>query len=208
MINLKTITKALSAFAVGGMMMLSAHQAQALIVEGSYTVNVSNSDPGLVVHTQNVFTNPFSVNLTPGVTKKVDLFKIWTNETSVNYNEDNVPRSASVDWVFTAPVGGASSAGASKGGYFWFFQYGAIEWDNPTIVTFANGAKLKVRLSHEIFNAGVLGLTPGYDYGAMVTAKLKLIKKGIDIPEPGALALLSTGLLGMGILLRRRRRHG
>jgi len=218
---LSRIARTLCAGALAAMAMMYAHQAQALMIAAGYSVNVNSGHPGLAVQTQDIYTNPFAMDLTLGVAQTVDLFHIWTDETTVNPGEDNVASAASVTWSFTAPPGAGTSTGATNGGYGIFFifptQYGEVVWNNPATVSFSSGAELQISLSNERFNEGIFGLNPGFAHGAIVKATFLLTKDssvstvgnpGTTVPEPGGLALFSAGLLGMGLLLAFRRRTG
>lgn len=212
MINLKSVTKSLGAFAIGGFMLLGAQQAQAFVLDGSYAVNANSTDPGLAIQTQNILSDPFSQALELGVPLTVDLFRIWTNEGALNFGEDTVAQAISVDWSFTAPSGGATSTGETDGDYgvviptrfftIRLFPYGEVVWDNPEIVSFANGAELEISLSNETFNTGIVGLFEGFNNGATVQATFMLT--AAPIPEPSTLALMGIGLLGLGVMSRRR----
>ena len=70
---------------------------------GPYTVSVQqNSDPGLVINTQPIAAIPldFTLNAFGDLTGYFDLFKIWTDETTVN-KDDTYPDPISVKFTFT-----------------------------------------------------------------------------------------------------------
>lgn len=192
-----------------------ATSAQALVVGGFYQVNFNSSDPGLVVQTEDLVGNPLILDLDVGVAQEFELFRIWTDETAIN-GDDTATISGSVEWAFVQPGAFASSQGATAGFsvFLNIFQGGQIDWANPTLLNFDNGATMEISLSNEHFNAGLFGLTPGKEHGAIVRATLLLTGSGstdvgnataTEVSETPAAALLGFGLVGLAFAARRRR---
>lgn len=186
--------------------------AQAILIGGSYNVDVNDLDPGLVVETSDLYDNPFTFELVDvGDTLTVDLFKIWTDETWVN-PDDREKIEGSVYWAFTSPSpAGGSSTGITYGASYVISQKGVLEWDSPATITFGDGSELKITLTDELFNWGFGGLKEGEGSGATVQATFELASlgtgsvPGASVPEPAALGLFGFGLAAVGLARRRRR---
>jgi hypothetical protein len=187
-----------------------ADRAVAVPISAQFAVSVNGADPGLVLQTADVASNPYVGNLALGVPVTFDLFRIWTEETAVNLAEDNIFKPATVQWSFASQVGPAVSAGFTHGStFFGIFDAGRIYWGSPTVVTLANGAQVAISLSEEIFNASSLStiffdLTPGIAHGANVEATFLLLREPRPVPEPTALSLGAVTIIGL--LAARRRR--
>lgn len=178
----------------------------------SYDVSARDQDPGLVVQTQNLAGNPFSFILDiDGVTTfTTSLFRIWTNESTLN-NDDYTEYPIEVDFSFTAPqVGGVTASGTTSGGIddfiliYWTGQ-GELRWDAPFWdYNFGSGGLLRISLTNVDFNEGPYDILEGYKHGADIGATFELVRAPTSVPEPGTLALLGAGLAGIGLMGRRR----
>jgi hypothetical protein len=175
----------------------------------SYTITANDTDPGLVVETQQILTTPYSFTLDEGeMTGYINLFDIWTDETTVNNGEDTVAKPISVAFDFTAPPPpfGGDATGSTNGvrsGIFGFVQNGEVTWNNPLILNYGEGGsgKLKIELTNTIFNKGVFGLNEGEQYGG--TVQVKFTNHTSPVPEP--LTLLGSGIaLGFGGYMKRK----
>lgn len=183
--------------------------AQATVIQSNYTVNANNTDPGLVVHTKDVSPNPFTHDLMVGDSVTFNLFKIWTDETTVN-SDDRRAKPISVDFGFILPETGSSTVSGNTDGVsklFGFIQKGTLTWDGPADFFFGDNddGQIRISLSDEIFNEGLFGLTEGKRHGATVQATLNLISNPVAVPEPGALGLFALALIGLGFVSTRRR---
>ena len=179
--------------------------ASAAMISASYQVNLNDSDPGLVVDSADYADNPFSFDLNAGESSTFNLFKIWTTEGTVN-SDDKVVKPISVDFNFPAPELMSGSVNGNTSGdsvLFGFYQEGVLSWNGSLDLVFGalGDGLLRVSLFDTTFNEGIFGLG---SYGSKVKAKVELISEASEVPEPGTLAILSLGLLGMGLRARRR----
>jgi PEP-CTERM motif len=73
---------------------------------------------------------------------------------------------------------------------------------------YASGAALSDTATYANQSFTSLGLTPGvyvYNFGSGTDAGTFTVRVGVPVPEPSSLALLSTSLLSLGWLWRRRK---
>ncbi len=182
--------------------------AGAVSFGGTYGVSANGADPGLVVQVApgaGVFGTP---DLAVGGSHVFDVFRIWTDESSVNAGEDDVAKPVSVSFAFTAPGGfGGAASGATTGARILggLFQEGRLTWDGPLVLNFGKGStgQVTLALSDAIFNSGLFGLDKGARHGADVTATLTY--DVAPVPAPAALPLLIGGIGLLGAAGRRRR---
>lgn len=200
---MKTLVATLTASA-GLLAMSTAAQAVTFQLD-SFDVQLHDSGPGLLLDWKPILETPAVGDLDVGDHVVVNLFKIWTNETTVN-RDDRVDQPISVDFEFSLPEPfGGQVSGETDGirRFAGFYQAGRLRWDGPSILNFGNGGELEVSLSDEIFNEGIFfGLNEGKRHGAIVQAKFALLSDSVeDVPEPTA--FLGLSLLGLGFLGKR-----
>ncbi|MBW1838133.1 MAG: VPLPA-CTERM sorting domain-containing protein [Deltaproteobacteria bacterium] len=174
-----------------------------------FDVDLRDVDPGLVLNWAPEITTLVGGNLDLGVPVTVDLFRIWTDEVAVNW-DDMVPYPISVDFYFTqpAPPFEGNVLGETYGAkIFWgILQGGVVSWDGPSTLNFEpfGDGELLVSLSDEIFNWGLFGTCPGECKGAIVEATFELINEASPIPEPATMLLLGSGLAGLAGVRRKK----
>lgn len=193
----------------------TAAQAAVTFSLDDYTVAVNSADPGLVIEQQKLLDTAWVFDLEEGQSKTVDLFKIWTDEESVNQGEDTVPKGISVAFSFSSPPPpfSGSSTGSTFGVYdgnWWFnSQSGYVEWNNPLELKlgYLEDGLLRITLSDETFNWGLYGLWEGECFGATVEATFTLVAEPTPIPEPASMLVWgSLGLLSVVAVAARRNR--
>jgi hypothetical protein len=158
---------------------------------------------GLVISTDRT-SGSFSYDLTAGQSVTFDLFRLWTNEPTVDA-DDLAPDSLIAQ--FTMPAYGATGAvsGTTRGNtaFFGILQFGSLAWGTPLTLAFGNGGSATISLSGGNFNTGLFGLSPGSGSGRTVRATLTLNSEPTTVPLPAA-GLLLVGGLGAFALARRR----
>ncbi|MCB6177055.1 VPLPA-CTERM sorting domain-containing protein [Rhodobacter sp. Har01] len=159
------------------------------------------SDPGLEV-SASPMSGSGSFDLDVGESLTFDLFDIWTNEESVNW-DDMVPNSINVAFTMTQPVASGTATGTTVGqGFVW--QWGSVNWGAPLQIAFGNGGLLQIALSDETFNLGWFGLNEGPKKGATVQATATYVSAPAPVPLPAG-GLLLLGAMGAFAVVRRRK---
>lgn len=169
------------------------------------------SDPGLVVNTNPNSGGPISLfSLDEGDSATFNLFRIWTEENSVEAGEDTIPQSIFVDFTFLDPMTNGTIGGEGVGNRILggLFQEGEVTWDGPLQLMFGDGGLFEISLNDAVFNLGIFGLNDGEFWGADIAATVTLISDAAPVsavPLPASALLLLSAVGGLGFASRRRR---
>jgi hypothetical protein len=203
--------------AAASLILWLAADAQAAIELTSFSVASHSSGPGLLVQTSPSSGGPTSLALNQaGDSVELDLFKIWTAESSVNVGEDTVAKPISVAFNFTSGTEtfGDVVHGQTRGvaGFFLFLPFGAgvVDWDTPLSIFFGpnQASELRIDFLDQMFNSalGFGNLAPGESRGSTLKAKFTLVSfvpgpevepGALSAPEPATLVMWSG--LGVGL---------
>jgi hypothetical protein len=206
--------KFIAAAAATAVLALSASAANATVFAGNWQLTTyENADPGLVLGVQNLSSTNFSVDLGATDPQSINLFNLYTNETSIN-PDDLTISPISLKFTFTAPTpnNGPIVIGGSTTGYAEFFgiiQGGKLTWQNGGQAQLTYGDNLSGLMTLGVnggtFNEGYFGLDEGKKHGLKVQATFDWDHDPTAVPEPATWALMIGGFGMAGATLRRRR---
>jgi hypothetical protein len=201
--GMNMLLKGAALAAVATMAVASAANAATFV--GTYSVDAYTGNNGLQINTQDL---PGGINFvlnSIGQSSVESLFKIYTNEPSVD-GGDTTPRAITVHFNFTSPTSfGGDVTGSTFGEVSGNYQNGHVTWNDPVYLAFTGG-QLKVTMNDADFNSGKYGLDEGNWEGANISAKFELV--GAAVPEPATWAMMIAGFGMAGAAVRRRRFAG
>jgi len=226
--------KILAAMAAVSSLALGVAQADATVFAGNWTLTIGdNSDPGHLKIFTDTQSGIFSKDLSDDTPAYEDLFKIWTNEGSIEADDLN-GTTVSLKFTFTSPEGNNGPLyvnGESKGyaEVLGFFQGGRLTWagggvaqltwggDLPNVV---EPGRMTLSVSDGVFNDGGFWSTDRncnlfgknckpQEEALGVTAAFNWdndpVFQSAPAPEPATWALMIGGFGMAGATLRRRR---
>lgn len=145
--------------------------------------------------------NEFSWELNEGETKSFSLFRLFTDETHVNWGDDDIPQALSVNFS----IGGSSGSvnGSTNGHNLLVKQWASVDWASPLTLDVGTGV-LSILLSDvDYFNKGWFGLDEGKAHGADITAQVSYAPA--PVPLPAGIGLIAVAIGALGVASRRRK---
>ena len=135
------------------------------------------------------------------MTKSFSLFRLFTNETHVNWGDDDDPQALSINFS----VGGASgSVNGSTNGHNWLLkQWASVDWASPLTLDVGTGLLSIVLSDVDCANKGWFGLDEGKSHGANVNAKVSYAPA--PVPLPAGFGLIAATMGALGVARARRR---
>ncbi|MDZ4373393.1 MAG: hypothetical protein U1C74_18490, partial [Phenylobacterium sp.] len=184
-----------------------AAPAQATVFTGTWELTeYETTDPGLVLGVWGGDDGAFDLDLGSDPIQSFDLFKLYTNEASVN-GDDLGSSLISLTFTFTAPTpnNGPITIGGETQGYATFFgivQGGVLTWNDGGTALFkwAEGepgvtdpGRMTISVNGGTFNEGLFGLHEGKKHGLKVAAQFHWDNDPTfttAVPEPATWALM------------------
>jgi hypothetical protein len=212
----------LASFTVAAAMALAAAglatSANATNFVGVDTINAypyggPNTEGGLGILISDPTDLNFNLTNVGDTTGYQTLFRIYTNETSWNFDDGNA-QPITLSFNFSAPAPGSSGGFGGEtdtASFLGFNTHGTLDWSGTgsTLLNFTSGYQVRVDLESlsESYNHGdgFLDLNPGIQNGADVRAKFTLLAVPTAVPEPATWGMMIMGFGLAGAVIRRRR---